>query len=349
MTKKKHPIIIANSTAQYLTFVAATGGEDSSIEMRYEDENIWLTQKMMAELYGVSVQAIQQHIATLVAQGEIDAATIKKYLIVQKEWNREVKRNIDHYNLQAIISIGFKIENERAIQFRKWARQIVKDYTIQWWAMDDARLKQAHQFDKQFFQRQLQKIREIRASERMFYQKVTDIYATSIDYDKTAQTTKKFFATVQNKLHYAVHRHTAAELIVERADATQEHMGLTTWESAPDGKIQKYDVSIAKNYLSDQELDFLNRLVSLYLDYAELQAERNIPMTMEDWAGRLDSFIEFNDRELLMGSGKISYEEAKLHAETEFEKYRITQDALFQSDFDKMMLHSEELEKNVEK
>ena len=333
-TKKKLPITIASSTSQYLTFVAATGGEDSSIEMRYEDENIWLTQKMMAELYGVSVQMIGQHIKKLLADGELNDWVIKQYFITASDGKNY---NTTHYNLQAIISVWFKIENERAIQFRKRARQIVKDYTIQGWTMDTERLKQAHQFDKQFFQRQLQKIREIRTSERMFYQKVTDIYATSIDYDKTAQTTKSFFATVQNKLHYAVHRHTAAEIIVKRADATQEHMGLTTWESAPDGKIQKYDVSIAKNYLSDQELDFLNRLVSLYLDYAELQAERNIPMTMEDWAGRLDTFIEFNDRELLMDSGKISYEQAKLHAETEFEKYRITQDALFQSDFDKMI------------
>jgi hypothetical protein len=261
--------------------------------MRYEDENIWLTQKMIAELYGVSISAINQHIKTLIHNGEIDQATLKQYLIVQKEGMREVKRNQDHYNLQAIISLGFKIENERAVQFRKWARQIVKDYTIQGWAMDDARLKKTHQFDKQFFQRQLQKIREIRASERMFYQKVTDIYATSIDYDTSAPATMKFFQIVQNKLHYAVHRHTASELIFERANADKEHMELTSRIDAPIGKIQKYDVSIAKNYLSDKEIDFLNRLVSMYLDYAELQAERNIPMTMEDWTSRLDAFIEF--------------------------------------------------------
>jgi len=325
------------SIAQYLSFVAITGGEEQSIEMRYENENIWLTQKMIAELYGVSVSAINQHIDRLTKDNEINFWTIKKYLIVQKEWNRKVKRNIEHYNLQAIISIGFKIENEKAIQFRKWARQIVKDYTIQGWTMDDARLKKSHQFDKEFFQRQLQKIREIRASERMFYQQVTDIYATSIDYDKTANTTKRFFATVQNKLHFAVHRHTAAEIILNRADSEQENMGLTTWESSPDGKIQKYDVSIAKNYLSTKEIDFLNRLVSMYLDYAELQAERNIPMTMQDWASRLDKFIEFNDKEILTNNWKISHEKAKLHAETEFEKYRIVQDRTFESDFDKMM------------
>ncbi len=342
MTKKQQKKqssseLIQSSTAQYLTFISASGDDPKSIEVRYEDENIWMTQKMMAELYGVSVPAINQHISTLISAGEIDSATIKQYLIVQKEGQREVKRNQDHYNLQAIISVGFKIENDRAVQFRKWARQIVKDYTIQGWTMDTERLKKANQFDKAFFERQLQKIREIRLSERMFYQKVTDIYATSVDYDSSAPTTIKFFKIVQNKLHYAVHRHTAPEIIVERANADQENMGLTSWTDAPQGKIQKYDVSIAKNYLTEKELNFLERLVSMYLDYAELQAERNIPMTMEDWSKRLDSFLEFNERELLMNAGKISHEEAKLHAETQFEKYRIVQDRLFESDFDKQM------------
>lgn len=327
--------IIKSSTAQYLTFVSSTGDDPESIEVRYEDENIWMTQKMMAELYGVSVSAINQHIKKLTEDNEIDSATIKQYLIVQKEGNRDVKRKHEHYNLQAIISVGFKIENERAVQFRKWARQIVKDYTIQGWTMDSERLKKAHQFDKAFFERQLQKIREIRLSERMFYQKVTDIYATSVDYDSSAPTTIRFFKIVQNKLHYAVHRHTASELIVKRANAKKENMGLTGWDDAPKGKIQKYDVSIAKNYLTVEELNFLERLVSMYLDYAELQAERNIPMTMEDWSKRLDSFLEFNERELLMGAGKISHEAAKLHAETQFEKYRIIQDRLFESDFDR--------------
>lgn len=329
--------IAKSSAAQYLTFVAATGDSQNSVEMRYEDENIWLTQKMIAELYGVTVSAINQHLKSLIDAGEIDPATIKKYLIVQNEGDRQIKRNLDHYNLQAIISIGFKIENERAVQFRTWARQIVKDYTIQGWTMDEARLKQAYQFDKQFFERQLQKIREIRASERMFYQKVTDIYATSVDYDAQSKLTRQFFKKVQNKLHYAVHRHTAPELILERANADIENMGLTTWESAPNGKIQKYDVTVAKNYLSNEELKFLERLVSMYLDYAELQAERNIPMTMEDWAMRLDSFIEFNGREVLMGAGKVSREQANLHAETQFEKYRIIQDRIFESDFDRFV------------
>lgn len=323
-----------SSASEYLTFIASTGGTKQSIEMRYEDENIWLTQKMMAELYGVSVAAINQHLKRLKDDDEITNSVIKQYLITAKDGK---KYTVDHYNLQAIISVGFKIENERAVQFRKWARQIVKDYTIQGWTMDVERLKKGHMFTDEYFERQLQLIREIRLSERMFYQKITDIYATSVDYDSSAKTTKEFFKMVQNKLHYAVHRHTAAELIVERANAQKEHMGLTSWEAAPNGKIQKFDVSIAKNYLTQQELDFLERLVSMYLDYAELQAERRIPMTMEDWAKRLDGFLEFNEAELLVGAGKISHEEAKLHAETQFEKYRLTQDKIFKSDFDKFL------------
>jgi len=337
MKKEKKQLsiqITKSSSAQYLTFVSASGDDPASIEVRYEDENIWMTQKMMAELYGVSVQMIGQHIKKLTADGEISNSVIKQYFITASD---EKNYNTAHYNLQAIISIGFKIENERAVQFRKWARQIVKDYTIQGWTMDSERLKKANQFDKIFFERQLQKIREIRLSERMFYQKVTDIYATSVDYDSSAPTTIKFFKIVQNKLHYAVHRHTAPELIVERANADKENMGLTTWADAPGGKIQKYDVSIAKNYLTEKELNFLERIVSMYLDYAELQAERNIPMTMEDWSKRLDSFLEFNGREILMDAGKINHEDAKLYAETQFEKYRIIQDRLFESDFDREM------------
>ncbi|MFP4402747.1 MAG: virulence RhuM family protein [Candidatus Woesearchaeota archaeon] len=335
--KNNKDISIKSSTGKYLTFVASTGNQKTSIEMRYEDENIWMTQKMIAELYGVSIPAINQHIKTLIENHELDIATIKKFLIVQKEGTRKVKREQEHYNLQAIISIGFKIENERAVQFRKWARQIVKDYTIQGWTMDEDRFKQANQFDKEFFNRQLQKIREIRASERMFYQKVTDIYATSVDYDPMAQTTIKFFKIVQNKLHYAVHRHTAPELIYKRANANKKNMGLTTWNDAPLGKIQKFDVAIAKNYLTNKEIRFLERLVTMYLDYAEMQAERNIPMTMEDWIKRLDSFIEFNGQKLLMDKGKISHEQAKLYAETQFEKYRVVQDRLFENDFDRFL------------
>jgi hypothetical protein len=236
-----------------------------------------------------------------------------------------------------IVAVGFKVNNDRAVQFRKWAGKIVKDYTIQGWVMDVDRLKKGHMFTDEYFDRQLQTIREIRLSERKFYQKVADIYATSSDYDKDAKGTKNFFRMVQNKLHYAVHRHTAAELIVKRADANKEHMGLTTWESAPHGKILKADVSIAKNYLTAKEMNYLERIVSLYLDYAELQAERRIPMTMNDWALRLDGFLEFNGNEILMDAGKISREQAKLHAETEYEKFRIVQDRLFESDFDRFI------------
>ncbi|MCD7725080.1 MAG: virulence RhuM family protein [Clostridiales bacterium] len=343
--RKKDEITIHSSAVEYLTFVAATGDSESSYEMRYEDENIWLTQKMMATLYDVSVAAISQHIKRIYDDGElVPEATIKKYLTVQSEGTRQVSRNLEHYNLQMIIAVGFKVNNQRAVQFRKWAGQIVKDYTIQGWTMDKERLKKGHMFTDEYFERQLQYIREIRVSERKFYQKVTDLYATAFDYDKDAKTTRLFFQTVQNKMYFAVHRHTAAELIVERADANKEHMGLTTWENAPEGKIIKADVTIAKNYLSEKEISYLERIVTLYLDYAELQAERHIPMSMDDWAKRLDGFLEFNGNELLTGSGKISAEQAKLYAETEFEKYRIIQDRVFVSDYDKYML---ELEKTA--
>lgn len=336
---KKKELIVRSSAAEYLTFVASTGNSDDSFEMRYEDENIWLTQKMMAELYSVDVRTINEHIKKIYNDGElVENSTIRKFRIVQNEGSRQVNREVMHYNLQLIIAVGFKVNNQRAVQFRKWAGQIVKDHTIQGWTMDVDRLKKGHMFTDEYFERQLQQIREIRLSERKFYQKVTDLYATAFDYDKDAKTTRLFFQTVQNKLHYAVHRHTAAELIVERADATKERMGLTTWENAPAGKILKADVSIAKNYLNEQEMNYLERIVSLYLDYAELQAERKIPMSMEDWAKRLDGFLEFNGNELLIGPGKISVEQAKLHAETEYEKYRITQDRLYESDFDWFLL-----------
>ena len=327
-----------SSAAEYLTFVAASGSGGESFEVRYEDENIWLTQKMMAALYGVDVRTINEHIKKIYSDGELtDEATIRKIRIVQPEGARMVNREIIHYNLQIIIAVGFKVDNQRATQFRKWAGQIVKDYTIQGWTMDKERLKHGHMFTDEYFERQLQYIREIRLSERKFYQKVTDIYATAFDYDKDARTTRLFFQTVQNKMHFAVHRHTAAELIVERADASKKHMGLTTWGSAPNGKIVKADVTVAKNYLSEQEMRYLERIVTMYLDYAELQAERKIPMSMEDWAKRLDGFIEFNGGEILTGPGKISAERAKLHAETEFEKYRIIQDRLYESDFDRFL------------
>lgn len=344
--KKETKPALRSSAAEYLTFVASTGESDASYEMRYEDENIWLTQKMMAALYDVSVAAINQHLKRIFEDGELrEEAVIKKYLITAADGKNY---NTNHYNLQAIVAVGFKVNNQRAVQFRKWAGQIVKDHTIQGWTMDVERLKKGHMFTDEYFDRQLQLIREIRLSERKFYQKVTDLYATAFDYDKDAKTTRLFFQTVQNKMHFAVHRHTAAELIVERADAAKEHMGLTTWENAPEGKILKADVSVAKNYLSKEEMRYMERIVSLYLDYAELQAERKIPMSMEDWAKRLDGFLEFNGNELLIGPGKISAEQAKLHAETEYEKYRIIQDRLYESDFDRFLMLEQEVKQTHE-
>ncbi|MFZ2738749.1 MAG: virulence RhuM family protein [Burkholderiaceae bacterium] len=337
--KKNEVFIVRSSAAEYLTFVAATGNAETSVEMRYEDENLWLTQKMMASLYDVSVSAISQHLKRVYTDNELEReATIKPYLTVQTEGQREVQRKVDHYSLQAIIAVGFKIENERAVQFRKWANQIVKDYTIQGWVMDSDRLKSGGSvLTEDFFERQLEKVREIRASERKFYQKITDIYATSLDYDTSAAATKRFFAAVQNKLHYAIHGQTAAEVIVDRADHRQENMGLTSWEGAPQGKVHKYDVAIAKNYLSDFELAQMQRIVSAYLDMAELQAMRRTPMTMADWEERLSGFLKLWDREVLQDAGKVTAEIAKAHAESEFEKYRIVQDRLFESDFDRVV------------
>ena len=339
MSKKKEVSVVRSSAAEYLTFVAAGGNSEASVEMRYEDENIWLTQKMMATLYDVSVSAVNQHLKRIFADNELEpGATVKKYLIVQTEGGREVRREVEHYNLQAIISVGFKIENERAVQFRKWANQIVKDYTIQGWTMDVERLKHGGSIlTDEYFERQLEKIREIRLSERKFYQKVTDIYSTSLDYDRSATATKRFFAAVQNKMHYSIHGQTATEVIVERADHQKENMGLTSWEGAPQGKIHKYDVSIAKNYLTEFELEQMQRIVSAYLDMAELHAMRRIPMTMADWEERLGGFLKLWDREILQDAGKVSAEIAKAHAESEFEKYRIVQDRLFESDFDKVV------------
>ena len=349
MSKKENKeITIRSSAAEYLTYVASVGDQQDSIEIRYEDENIWLTQKMMATLYDVSVAAINQHVKKIYEDSELEPdSTIKKYLIVQKEGTRQVSREVSHYNLQMIIAVGFKVNNERAVQFRKWANGIVKDYTIKGWVMDDERLKRGTYLTEKYFDEQLERIREIRASERKFYQKITDLYATAIDYDKNSAATKRFYATVQNKMHYAVHGHTAAELIVERADHTKEHMGLTTWSDAPDGKIKKSDVTVAKNYLSEEEMGQLNRMVSAYLDFAETMTLRHIPLTMQDWETRLNRFIEMFEYGILQDAGKVSAEIAKLHAETEFEKYRIIQDRLFMSDFDRYMLELEEQAKNL--
>ena len=316
MAKKKE-ITIRSSAAEYLSYVASVGDQPLSVELRYEDENIWLTQKLMAELYGVTVPDINQHLKTIYDDRElIREATVKKFLIVQQEGGRIVNRQIDHYNLQTIIAVGFKVNNERAVQFRKWANGIVKEYTIKGWVMDDVRLKEGGFLTDKYFDAQLERIREIRMSERKFYQKITDIYATSMDYDPQAPATLRFYATVQNKLHYAIHGHTAAELIVERADAEKEHMGLTTWADAPTGKIRKSDVTIAKNYLSEEELAQLSRMVSAYLDLAESMALRHIPMTMEDWETRLNGFLTLLDRGVLADAGKVSAEMAKIHAES---------------------------------
>ncbi|MBR4197814.1 MAG: virulence RhuM family protein [Bacteroidales bacterium] len=337
--KTKQDITIRSSAAEYLTYVSTIGDQSSSVELRYEDENIWLTQRLLAELYNVDVRTINDHIQKIYADNELsEEATVRNFRIVRTEGNRQVSREIKHYNLQMIIAVGFKVNNERAVQFRKWANAVVKDFTIQGWVMDEERLKNGGTIlTKDYFEKQLEKVREIRLSERRFYQKITDIYATSVDYDPTAAATKRFFVAVQNKMHYSVHRHTAAELIYERADAEKEHMGLTSWEGAPQGKIHKYDVGIAKNYLTEDELQQLERLVSAYLDLAELQAIRHIPMTMEDWETRLNGFLVLWNPDVLKDAGKVSAELAKAHAESEFEKYRIVQDRLYQSDFDRFL------------
>ena len=339
--KKNDSALVRSSAAEYLTFVASTGEDKDSIEMRYEDENIWLTQKMMAALYDVSVAAINQHLKKIFEDGELqEEAVIKKYLVTATDGK---KYNTNHYNLQAIIAVGFKVNNQRAVRFRVWANQIVEQYTIKGWAMDEERLKNGGTvLTKKYFEEQLERIREIRISERNFYQKLTDIYATALDYDRNALTTKDFFAKVQNKMHYAVHRHTASELIYERADAEKPHMGLHTWKDAPNGKIKKSDVTVAKNYLTEDEMKSMELIVSAYLDLAENRARRHIPMTMEDWAKRLDIYLQADDLEVLKDAGKISAQLAKMHAETEFEKYRVVQDRLYQSDFDRYLTETSE-------
>jgi hypothetical protein len=351
MTKKNtKEITIRSSAAEYLTFVAAAGDDKNSVEVRYEDENIWITQKMLAVLYEVETNTINYHIKKIFEDSELsEDSVIRNFRITASDGK---SYDTKHYNLQMIIAVGFKVNSERAVQFRKWVNSIAKEYTIKGYAMDDERLKNDGSIlTKKYFEEQLERIREIRSSERKFYQKITDIYATAIDYDRDAKSTKRFYATVQNiqrkqvrnVVHYAIHGHTAAELIVERANSTKEHMGLTTWQDAPNGKIKKSDVTVAKNYLSEKELGQLNRMVSAYLDFAENMANRHIPLTMEDWEKRLNSFIEMFEYGLLEDAGKVTAEIAKLHAETEFEKYRIVQDRLFESDFDRFILESGEL------
>ena len=336
---KKAQITIRSSAAEYLTYIASTGAKQESIEMRYEDENIWLSQKMMALLYDIDVRTINYHIKKIFADSELsEDSVIRKFRITASDGK---SYTANHYSLQMIIAVGFKVNSERAVQFRKWVNEIATQYTIRGWVMDDERLKQGTYLTDKYFDEQFERIREIRASERKFYQKVTDLYATAVDYDRSSAATKRFYATVQNKMHFAVHGHTAAELIVERADHTKTHMGLTTWQDAPDGKIKKSDVSIAKNYLTDSELTQLNLMVTSYLDFAENMAKRHIPLTMQDWESRLNRFIEMFEYGLLKDAGKVSAEIAKLHAETEFEKYRVIQDRLFLSDYDRYLLELE--------
>ena len=340
MAKKKDEITIRSSAAEYLTYVASIGDQQDSIEMRYEDENIWLTQKMMATLYNVETDTINYHIKKILHDSELqEDSVVRKFRITAAD---SKSYNTNHYSLEMIIAVAFKVNSERAVQFRKWVNQIAKDYTIKGWAMDVERIKRGTYLTEKYFDEQLERIREIRASERKFYQKITDLYATAIDYDKTAAATKRFYATVQNKMHYAIHGHTAAELIVERADPQKDHMGPATWADAPDGKIKKSDVIIAKNYLSEAEMGQLERMVSAYLDFAESMTLRHIPLTMEDWENRLNGFIQMFEYGLLKDAGKVSAEIAKLHAETEFEKYRVIQDRLFMSDFDRYLLELEE-------
>ena len=336
--KKPEGSLARSSAAEYLTFVAASG--QGGVEAVYADENIWLTQKMMGVLYDVNVRTVNGHLKKIFADSELqEDSVIRKFRITAADGKTY---NTQHYKLPAIIAVGYKVNSERAVQFRKWATGIIEQFTIKAYVMDDERIKAGGSvLTDQYFEEQLQRIREIRVSERKFYQKITDIYATAIDYDVTAQATKRFFATVQNKLHWAIHGQTAAEVVYHRANADQPHMGLTSWKDAPLGKIQKFDVVVAKNYLTEAEMAQLSRLVNAYLDVAEDMAQRKIPMTMQDWETRLNRFIEATDREVLQDAGKVTAEIAKTHAECEFEKYRIVQDRLFQSDFDRLLQRME--------
>ncbi len=333
MSKEKK-LQIRNSTIEFLIFTHQA--QEEGIEVRLADETVWLTQKLIATLFEVDVRTVNEHLQNIFNEGEQRRdTTIRNFRIVQLEGTRKVARELEHYNLDIIIAVGFRTNSARAVQFRQWATSALRDFAIRGYILDKERLKNGAFFSKEYFDNLLAEIREIRASERRFYQKITDIYATAIDYNPTSETTQEFFASVQNKLHFAIHGHTAAELIVRRADSAKEKMGLTTWKNAPHGKIIKPDVSIAKNYLTEKELKSLDRFVTMYLDYAEDQAERNIPMTMMDWASKLNIFLQFNEREILNNPGKVTQEMAKAFAESEFEKYRIVQDRLFESDFDR--------------
>ncbi|TRZ47790.1 MAG: cell filamentation protein Fic [Dehalococcoidia bacterium] len=327
-------LTIRNSTAEFLIFTSQAG--EDGIEVRVQDENIWLTQKLIAKLFDVNIPNINEHLRNIFLSEELDEnSTIRKFRIVQKEGDREVSREIDHYNLEIIISLGYRINSQRATDFRRWATKVLKDYAVKGYVLDNERLKNGAYLSPQYFKDLILEIRDIRESERNFYQQITDIYAMAMDYDTNSEVTKTFFATVQNKLHYATHGNTAAELITKRADHAKDYMGLMTWKKAPHGKILKSDVSIAKNYLNEKEIKSLNRIVTMYLDYAEHQAEKGIPMTMKDWSDKLNVFLKFNGEEILEDAGKVTAEIAKAFAESEFEKYRPIQDQLYESDFDR--------------
>lgn len=327
-----------SSAAEYLTFIAAS--EQSGVEALFADKTIWLSQKMMGQLYDIEAHTVNYHLKKIFSDNELDENAVTRNFRVTA--NDGKNYNTKHYNLHTIIAVGYKVNSERAVQFRKWATGIIEEFTIKGFSMDDERLKNdGSLLGQQYFEEQLQRIREIRLSERKFYQKITDIYTTSIDYDLTATATKRFFATVQNKLHWAIHGQTAAEVILDRADAKKTLMGLSDWKDAPNGKVQKFDVVVAKNYLSENEIAQLQRLVFAYLDLAEDMAIRQIPMTMQDWEVRLNRFIEITDRNVLKDPGKVSVEIAKAHALSEFEKYRIVQDRLFESDFDRLIKQSQ--------
>lgn len=329
-------LTIRNSTAEFLIF--GLQSKEDSIEVRYEDETIWLTQKMMATLFNVTTKTISEHLANIYSSGELDKeSTIRNFRIVQTEGSRQVERSIDHYNLDAVISVGYRVNSIRATQFRRWATQVLKQYAITGYVLDRKRMENGAFLGEDYFERLLEEIREIRLSERRFYQKITDIYATSIDYDKDSPLTKKFFASVQNKMHFAVTGLTAAELIKERISANKPNMGLTNWEKSPYGKILKTDVSIAKNVLTKDEIASLGRIVSAFLDLAEDFANRKIPLTMEDWSKRVDQYLLLTGRDILQNAGSISAKDARLFAESEYEKYRIIQDQVYESDFDKLI------------
>ncbi|MFV0520602.1 MAG: virulence RhuM family protein [Lachnospirales bacterium] len=336
MKSEKNDVNIRSSAGEYLTYVASVGTNEESFEVRYEDENIWLTQKMLAYLYNVDVRTINYHIKKVFKDAELDENSVIRNFRITADDGKSY--NTKHYSLEMIIAVGFKVNSEKAVQFRKWINVIAKDYTIKGWVMDSERLKEGTYLTDKYFEEQLERIREIRSSERKFYQKITDIFATSLDYDKTSNATRRFYSTVQNKMHFAVHGNTAAELIVNRANHENKNMGLTTWKDAPNGKILKSDVTVAKNYLSEFEIEQLNRMVTSYLDFAESMAKRKIPLTMLDWEERLNNFIIMFEYGLLKDAGKVSAEIAKLHAETEFEKYKVIQDKLFMSDYDRFML-----------